>query len=145
MKYLLKLLRSFHEKEDKAAIDRFVELLNDQVIPQYVELSEKGVRIKEGKAVFPQPWKSIKDNLGKIGFFKSFVPPEYGGVKTSEESLYSYMELLGYSCPSIGIQTPDRTLARYSSLRTDRGATTASMDRSGLSPMPGWPLSIQSL
>ncbi len=104
MKYLLKLLRSFHEKEeDKIGIDRFVALLNERVIPKYVALSELGVRIENNRAVFPEAWEMINEGLKEIGFFKCFIPPKYGGVKTSEESLYSYMELLGYSCPSLGI------------------------------------------
>jgi alkylation response protein AidB-like acyl-CoA dehydrogenase len=104
MKYLLKLLQSFHEKEeDKIGVDRFVALLNERVIPKYVALSELGVRIENNRAVFPEAWEMINKGLKEIGFFKCFIPPEYGGVKTSEESLYSYMELLGYSCPSLGI------------------------------------------
>jgi alkylation response protein AidB-like acyl-CoA dehydrogenase len=104
MKYLLRLLRSFHEKEeDKIQIDRFVSMLNERVIPEYVSLSEAGVKIEKNRAVFPKPWKAINEGLREIGFFKCFVPTEYGGVETSEESLYSYMELLGYSCPSFGI------------------------------------------
>jgi alkylation response protein AidB-like acyl-CoA dehydrogenase len=104
MKYLLKLLRSFHEKEeDKIGADRFVALLNERVIPKYMALSELGVRIENNRAVFPEAWEMINEGLKEIGFFKGFIPPEYGGVKTSEESLYSYMELLGYSCPSLGI------------------------------------------
>lgn len=104
MEYLLKLLRSFHEKvEDKIQIDRFVTLLNEQVIPQYVRLSEAGVKIEDNRAIFPEPWGTVHDGLKEVGFFKSFIPPEYGGVRISEESVYSYMELLGYSCPSLGI------------------------------------------
>jgi len=104
VKHLVKLLRSFHEnEEDKTQIDRFVTLLNERVIPQYVSLNEAGVRIEDNRAVFPQAWTPIYEGLKKIGFFKCFVPPEYGGVRTSEESLYSFMELMGYSCPSIGI------------------------------------------
>jgi butyryl-CoA dehydrogenase len=104
MKYLLKLLRSFHEREeDKIGVDRFVALLNERVIPKYVALSELGVRIENNRAVFPEAWKMINEGLKEIGFFRCFIPPEYGGMKTSEESLYSYMELLGYSCPSLGI------------------------------------------
>ncbi|MBW2056893.1 MAG: acyl-CoA dehydrogenase family protein [Deltaproteobacteria bacterium] len=104
MEYLLKLLRSFHEKEeDRIQIDRFVRLLNERVIPHYVSLSEGGVKIEENRALFPAPWKRIHDGLTEIGFFKCFIPPQYGGVRISEEGLYSYMELLGFSCPSLGI------------------------------------------
>jgi alkylation response protein AidB-like acyl-CoA dehydrogenase len=31
------------------------------------------------------------------------VPVEYGGRRTSEENIYFIMELLGYTCPSLGI------------------------------------------
>jgi alkylation response protein AidB-like acyl-CoA dehydrogenase len=104
MEYLLKLLRSFHEKEeDKTQIDRFVTLLTDRVIPQYVSMNETGVRIRGNRATFPKAWRMIYSGLKEIGFFRCFIPPEYGGLRTSEESLYSYMELLGYSCPSLGI------------------------------------------
>ena len=104
MKYLLKLLRSFHEKEeDRIQIDQFGTLLNERVIPAYVALSEEGVKIENSRAVFPEAWSGIYQGLKETGFFKCFIPPEYGGLKISEESLYSYMELLGYGCPSIGI------------------------------------------
>ncbi len=104
MEYLLKLLRSFHEKEeDKTQVDRFVTLLNERVIPQYVPMNEAGVRIRGNRAAFPKAWQMIYGGLKEIGFFRCFIPPEYGGLRTSEESLYSYMELLGYSCPSLGI------------------------------------------
>lgn len=104
MEYLLKLLRSFHEKEeDRIQVDRFVALLNDRVIPQYVPLSEEGVKIVDNRAVFPEAWKPISEGLKEVGFFRCFIPPEYGGLKTSEEGLYSYMEILGSSCPSLGI------------------------------------------
>ncbi len=104
MEYLVKLLRSFHEREeDKLQIDRFAALLNDHVIPQYLPMCDAGVKIKDNRATFPKAWRVIYDGLKEIGFFRCFIPPEYGGFRTSEESLYSYMELLGYSCPSLGI------------------------------------------
>ncbi len=104
MEYLLRLLRSFHEREeDRVQIERFVTFLDDRVIPQYVSMSEAGVKIEDNRAVFPETWGTIYNGLREIGFFNCFVPPEYGGLRTSEESLYSYMELLGYSCPSLGI------------------------------------------
>ena len=104
MKDLIKLLRSFHEEEeDRIQVDRFVEILNARVIDEYVSLNEAGVHIKDNRAVFPSAWASIYEGFREIGFFKCFVPPEYGGIRTSEENLYSFMELLGYSCPSIGI------------------------------------------
>ncbi|MFX0146037.1 MAG: acyl-CoA dehydrogenase family protein, partial [Candidatus Hodarchaeota archaeon] len=104
VKHLIKLLSSFHEnEEDRIRIDRFVTLLSERVIPEYVSLNETGVRIEGNRAVFPQAWSPIYKGLKETGVFKSFVPPEYGGLKTSEESLYSFMELFGYTCPSIGI------------------------------------------
>jgi alkylation response protein AidB-like acyl-CoA dehydrogenase len=104
VKHLVTLLRSFHEsEEDRIQLDPFVNLLQDRVISQYVSLDEAGVRIENNRAVFPEPWMGIYEGLKEVGLFKCFVPPEYGGVRTSEENLYSFMELLGYSCPSIGI------------------------------------------
>ncbi len=103
MEYLLKLLGSFHKEEDRVQIDRFVSVIRESIIPQYVSLNEKGVKIKDGKAAFPEAWTSIYKGLKEVGLFESFVPPAYGGLRTSEESLYAFMELLGYSCPSIGI------------------------------------------
>lgn len=104
MKHLVNLLRSFHDnEEDTIQLDRFVTLLNDRVIPEYVSLNEAGVRIENNRAVFPPAWTLIHEGLKQVGFFKCFVPPEYGGIQTSEESLYAFMELLGYSCPSMGI------------------------------------------
>jgi len=104
MEYLLKLLRSFHEKEeDRIQIDKFVSLLKERVIPQYVPMNEMGVKIEGKRAVFPEMWTPIQKGLKEIGFFRCFVPPAYGGVRTSEESLYTFMELFGYGCPSMGI------------------------------------------
>ncbi len=104
MEYLLKLLKSFHEKEeDKVQVDRFASLLTDRVVPQYPTMCEAGVKIKNSKATFPKAWRTIYEGLRQIGFFRCFIPHEHGGFGTSEESLYSYMELLGYSCPSMGI------------------------------------------
>jgi alkylation response protein AidB-like acyl-CoA dehydrogenase len=104
VKHLVQLLRSFHEDEEgKMQIDRFVTLLSERVIPEYVSLNERGVRIEGNEAIFPEAWTPIYEGLKEVGLFRSFVPSEYGGIRTSEESLYAFMELLGYSCPSIGI------------------------------------------
>ena len=104
MKHLVQLLRSFQQdEEDKTQIDRFVKLLSERVIPEYVSLNEEGVRIENSSAVFPRAWGPIYEGLKETGVFRAFVPPEYGGIKASEEQLYAFMELFGYTCPSIGI------------------------------------------
>ena len=104
MDHLIKILRSFgEEEEDKAFLESFVELLKYQVMGNVQSMYSAGLGFRNGKVVFPPPWESIYSELIEIGLFKRFVPVEYGGGSTSEESIYTIMELLGYSCPSLGI------------------------------------------
>jgi alkylation response protein AidB-like acyl-CoA dehydrogenase len=100
----IKILRSFHEGgEDKAFTENFVALLKERVMPGLVTMYEAGIKFKNNRVIFPPPWKSIYEGLKRIGFFKLFVPLEYGGSMASEENIYFIMELLGYTCPSLGI------------------------------------------
>lgn len=104
MDHLIKILRSFSEQEeDRAFLDRFVELLKYKVMASVQSMYEAGLGFQNGKVVFPPPWESIYSELVGVGLFKRFVPIEYGGGSTSEESIYTLMELLGYACPSLGI------------------------------------------
>jgi len=66
-------------------------------------MSELGLKFQNNKVSFPPPWESIYASLKEIGFFKRFVPVDYGGSGTTEENIYFIMELLGYTCPSLGI------------------------------------------
>lgn len=100
----IKILRSFHEGgEDKTFTENFVRLLKERVMPDLVTMYEAGVKFKKNKVILPPPWESIYEGLRQIGFFKVFVPVEYGGSRTSEENIYFIMELLGYTCPSLGV------------------------------------------
>jgi butyryl-CoA dehydrogenase len=100
----IKILRSFHEGgEDKAFTEDFIGLLKELVMPNLQAMYEVGIRFGKNKVMLPLPWKSIYEGLRQIGFFKLFIPVEYGGIRTSEESIYFIMELLGYTCPSLGI------------------------------------------
>jgi butyryl-CoA dehydrogenase len=100
----IKILRSFHEGgEDKTFIEDFIDLLKELVIPNLQAMYEGGIRFRRNKVMLPPPWKSIYEGLRQIGFFKHFIPVEYGGNRTSEESIYFIMELLGYTCPSLGV------------------------------------------
>ena len=104
MDNLLKILRSFLEGgEDKAFTANFIDLLKKRVMPNLQTMYEAGVTFEKGKVILPRPWESIYEGLRKIGFFEVFIPAEYGGSKTSEENIYFIMELLGYTCPSLGI------------------------------------------
>ena len=104
MDNFIKILRSFHEGgEDKAFTEDFIDLLKELVMPNLQAMYEVGIRFGKNKVMLPPPWKSIYEGLRQIGFFKLFIPVEYGGSRTSEESIYFIMELLGYTCPSLGI------------------------------------------
>jgi butyryl-CoA dehydrogenase len=101
---LIRTLRSFTEIEEGMPFtDHFVDILKDNVMPYVQEMYDRGLRFKDNKAFFPAPWDSIYTSLKEIGFFKRFVPVDYGGNKTNEEIIYFIMELLGYTCPSLGI------------------------------------------
>jgi alkylation response protein AidB-like acyl-CoA dehydrogenase len=100
----IKILRSFHEGgEDKAFTENFIDLLKERVMPGLLPMYEGGIKFRNNKVILPSPWKSIYDGLKQMGFFNVFVPVEYGGTRTSEENIYFIMELLGYTCPSLGI------------------------------------------
>lgn len=104
MDNFIKILRSFHEgEEDKAFTENFIDLLKGRVMPGLLPMYEAGIKFKKNKVILPSPWKSIYDGLKQMGFFKVFVPVEYGGSRISEESIYFIMELLGYTCPSLGV------------------------------------------
>jgi len=101
---LIKILRSFLEGgEDRAFTENFVDLLKERVMPNLEAMTEAGIQIENNRIILPPPWKSIYEGLKEIDFFKVFVPVEYGGSRTSEEKIYFIMELLGYTCPSLGV------------------------------------------
>jgi alkylation response protein AidB-like acyl-CoA dehydrogenase len=101
---LIRILRSFSEgEEDSAFTESFVELLRERVMNQVQGMYEHGLTLENNKVVFPPSWGPISSGLREIGFFKRFIPVDYGGTRTNEESIYFIMELLGYTCPSLGI------------------------------------------
>jgi len=101
---LIRILRSFSEgEEDSAFTESFVELLRDKVMNNIQSMYEHGLGLKNNRVVFPPSWDPIYASLREIGFFERFIPVDYGGTKTNEESIYFIMELLGYTCPSMGI------------------------------------------
>jgi len=101
---LIRILRSFSEgEEDKTFTENFVDILKDKVMTDVQRMYELGLIFKDNKVVFPPPWESIYASLKEIGFFKRFIPVNYGGNRTNEENIYFIMELLGYTCPSLGI------------------------------------------
>jgi len=101
---LIRILRSFSEgEEDKTFTDSLIDLLRDKVMANVQSMYERGLKFKNNKAIFPPPWESIYASLKEVGFFKRFVPVAYGGSKATEENIYFIMELLGYTCPSLGI------------------------------------------
>jgi butyryl-CoA dehydrogenase len=101
---LIRILRSFSEgEEDSTFTESFIEVLKDKVMSNVPGMYEHGLTLKENKVVLPPSWEPIYSGLREIGFFERFIPVEYGGTKTTEESIYFMMELLGYTCPSLGI------------------------------------------
>lgn len=104
MDNLIRILRSFGEgEEDKTFTDSFVDLLKNRVMTNVERMYEVGLKFQNNRVIFPPPWDSIYAGLKEIGFFKRFIPVDYGGSGASEESIYFIMELLGYTCPSLGI------------------------------------------
>ncbi len=104
MDNLIRILRSFGEgEEDKTFTDSFVDLLKNRVMTNVERMYEVGLKFQNNRVIFPPPWDSIYTGLKEIGFFKRFIPVDYGGSGASEESIYFIMELLGYTCPSLGI------------------------------------------
>jgi alkylation response protein AidB-like acyl-CoA dehydrogenase len=101
---LIRTLRSFSEgEEDKTFTENFVDILKAKVMSDVQRMYELGLIFKDNKVIFPPPWESIYASLKEIGFFKRFIPVNYGGNRTNEENIYFIMELLGYTCPSLGI------------------------------------------
>lgn len=101
MDNLVRILDSFQPGwRKKKYVDDFIAILKDMVIPTYYFL---GTKIENNKAVFPKEWDQIVSALKGVHIFELFVPPEYGGQKTSEEDIYYIMELLAYSSPGMGI------------------------------------------
>jgi butyryl-CoA dehydrogenase len=101
---LIRILRSFSEGgEDTTFTESFVALLRDTVMPNVQGMYEHGLELTDNRVIFHPAWGAIYSGLQEIGFFKRFIPVEYGGVRTSEENIYFIMELLGYTCPSMGI------------------------------------------
>jgi alkylation response protein AidB-like acyl-CoA dehydrogenase len=101
METLVNILNSFEPGwGEKKYLDHFIRMLNELVIPTYPFME---ARIENNKAVFPKEWDQIVDALKEAHIFELFVPPEYGGQKSSEEDIYYLMELLGYSSPGMGI------------------------------------------
>jgi alkylation response protein AidB-like acyl-CoA dehydrogenase len=101
---LIKILRSFLEGgEDNAFTGNFIDLLKEKVMPNLSTMYEAGIKFENKRVILPSPWESIYEGLRQIDFFKLFIPFEYGGSRTSEENIYFIMELLGYTCPSLGV------------------------------------------
>jgi len=101
---LIRILRSFSEgDEDKTFTDNLIDVLKDKVMTNVQRMYELGLKFQNNKVSFPPPWESIYASLKEIGFFNRFVPVNYGGSGTTEENIYFIMELLGYTCPSLGI------------------------------------------
>jgi butyryl-CoA dehydrogenase len=101
---LIRILRSFSEgEEDKAFTDNFVDLLRNEVMANVQRMDDVGLRFRDNRTILPAPWESIYGSLREIGFFKRFVPLSYRGSGASEQNIYFTMELLGYTCPSLGI------------------------------------------
>jgi alkylation response protein AidB-like acyl-CoA dehydrogenase len=84
----------------KKYLKDLIHILRDLVIPSYSSLN---AGIENNKAVFSQGWNQIVSALREAHISELFIPPEYGGRKTSEEDIYFLMELLGYASPGIGI------------------------------------------
>ncbi len=104
MDNLIRILRSFGEgEEDKTFTDSFVDLLKNRVMTNVERMYEVGLKFQNNRVIFPPPWDSLYAGLKEIGFFKRFIPVDYGGSGASEENIYFIMELLGYTCPSLGI------------------------------------------
>ena len=101
MENLVNIFDSFHPGwREKKYVNRFIAILKELILPTYSFLE---TRIENHQAVFPKEWDRIVSALKEAHFFKLFVPPEYGGEKTSEQEIYFMMELLGYASPGLGI------------------------------------------
>ena len=101
MDNLVNILNSFQPGwKEREYVGSFIAILKKMVIPTYSFLDTK---IENNMAVFPKEWDQIVQGLKDASIFEMFVPPEYGGQKTSEVDIYNIMELLGYSSPGMGI------------------------------------------
>lgn len=101
MENLVNIFDSFHPGwREKTYVNHFIDLLKELILPTY---SFVETRIEGQQAVFPKEWNQILFALKEAHFFKLFIPPEYGGEKTSEQEIYFMMELLGYASPGLGI------------------------------------------
>lgn len=101
MDNLVNLLDSFHPGwRERKDVSTFITILKELIIPTYPFLD---TRIENNRAIFPKEWNQIVTSLKESNFFKLFVPPEYGGQKSSEQEISFMMELLGYASPGLGI------------------------------------------
>src|SRR4030042_272765 len=101
MENLVNILDSFYPGwKERKYVDRFIAILNELIIPTYPFLD---ARIENNRVIFPEEWNQIISALKEARFFKLFVPPEYGGQKSSAQEIYFMMELLGYASPGLGI------------------------------------------
>ena len=104
MDNLIRILRSFSkEKEDRSFTENLIDILKNKVMDDVQSMYEHGLTFRDNKVIFPSQWGSIYESLKEIDFFKRFIPVDYGGKRTTEEIIYFIMELLGYTCPSLGI------------------------------------------
>jgi len=98
---LVSILDSFNPGwRERKYVASFIAILKEWVIPTYSSLD---ARIENNKTAFPKEWGQIVSALKEAHFFKLFVPPEYGGQKSSEQEIYFTMELLGYASPGLGV------------------------------------------
>ena len=101
MDNLLSIFDSFQPGwKEKKYVKDFVAILKEKVIPSYSFLEAK---VEHNKAVFSKEWDQIVYDFKNAHILDLFIPPEYGGQKTSELDIYCLMELLGYASPGIGI------------------------------------------
>ncbi|MFH0787206.1 MAG: acyl-CoA dehydrogenase family protein [Pseudomonadota bacterium] len=101
MENLLSILDSFQPGwKKKEYLNDLLTILKEMVFPNYSFLEAK---IENNQAVFPKEWDQIIAAFKEAHILELFVPPEYGGRKTSKGDMYCLMELLGYTSPGIGI------------------------------------------
>ncbi len=101
MENLLSILDSFQPGwKKKEYLNDLLTILKEMVFPNYSFLESK---IENNQAVFPKEWDQIISAFKEAHILELFVPPEYGGRKTSKGDMYCLMKLLGYTSPGIGI------------------------------------------
>ncbi len=104
MDNLIKILRSFNQgKEDREFTENFVDLLKNRLMIDVPKMYKAGLEFRDNRVLLPSPWNSLYAELKDMGFFRRFIPSEYGGDKIDDQEVYLIMELLGYTCPSLGI------------------------------------------